>query len=161
MNPDLGQLRDIHLPSPVSWWPPAPGWWLLAAGVTVLAALVFYLLYRRRQDRWRRTALAQWQRLHEDWRGGAIDAAGAARELSVLLRRVALARFPRVQVAALTGEEWLAFLDAAVPGEALFSRGPGRALLEAPYAARAEVDTDALFEVCGRWLRGLPRRRER
>ncbi len=38
-NDPLAQLRDIHLPDPISWWPPAPGWWVLA--VVVLALLFF------------------------------------------------------------------------------------------------------------------------
>jgi len=161
MNPDLSQLRDIHLPERVSWWPPAPGWWLPATFGVLLLALALYLVRRPRQNRWRRAALAQWQRLRADWTTGDIDGATAARELSVLLRRVALARFPRHQVAALSGEAWLAFLDSAVPEQPLFSSGPGRALLEAPYAVQAEVDAEALFEACGRWLQALPRRRGR
>ena len=37
-NP-LDQLRDIHLPEPISWWPLAPGWWLLI--IIALALMVW------------------------------------------------------------------------------------------------------------------------
>ena len=58
MNPDpLAQLRDIHLPEPVGWWPPAPGWWIVAL---VLLLLIFfttrYLIARHRQRQFRRQA---------------------------------------------------------------------------------------------------------
>ena len=38
-NP-LVNLKDIHLPSPVSFWPPAPGWWILA--VLLISSLFFW-----------------------------------------------------------------------------------------------------------------------
>lgn len=59
MNP-LEQLRDIHLPDPVGWWPPAPGWWLL--GLTILGLLVWALhrlQVRYRRDSFRRQALRE------------------------------------------------------------------------------------------------------
>ena len=37
-NP-LVNLKDIHLPPPVSFWPPAPGWWILA--VLLITSLFF------------------------------------------------------------------------------------------------------------------------
>ena len=44
MNSDpLAQLRDIHLPPPIEWWPPAPGWYVLA--LIVLGAVVGLLYY--------------------------------------------------------------------------------------------------------------------
>jgi len=49
-NPILEQLRDIHLPQAVHWWPPAPGWWILAL---VSLALITWL-YRSGRARYRR-----------------------------------------------------------------------------------------------------------
>jgi len=49
-NPMLEQLRDIHLPEAVHWWPPAPGWWIVAA---LLLALTIWLS-RYLQARYRR-----------------------------------------------------------------------------------------------------------
>jgi len=46
----LEQLRDIHLPEAVHWWPPAPGWWIVAA---LLLALTVWLS-RYLQARYRR-----------------------------------------------------------------------------------------------------------
>lgn len=58
MNQDpLAQLRDIHLPEAIGWWPPAPGWWILA--LLLLVSIVFttrYLVRRRRQRYFRRQA---------------------------------------------------------------------------------------------------------
>jgi hypothetical protein len=43
MNPTdpLAQLRDIHLPEAVSWWPLAIGWWLVA--IVCILGLFFTL----------------------------------------------------------------------------------------------------------------------
>jgi len=56
-NP-LDQLRDIHLPEAVSWWPLAPGWWLLMVLTCLLLVGLLICLYRRHQsNRYRRQAI--------------------------------------------------------------------------------------------------------
>ncbi|MEX1033661.1 MAG: DUF4381 domain-containing protein [Cellvibrionaceae bacterium] len=138
MNEDpLAQLRDIHVPDPVSWWPPAPGWWIVA--ILILAALGLAWWLRRQyraRNAYRRAArheLAQaWDRLRRD---GNLDRYIEA--LGQILRRAALVAFPRQRVNGLHGEAWLRFLDESLPankGSAEpFSQGPGHDLLVLPY----------------------------
>ena len=113
MSPDpLAELRGYHLPDPVVWWPPAPGWWALAVLLSLLTLLgVHWFLVRRRRCEAARRALAEIRAL----KAGFVrepDAAAAARALSQLLRRFAIARFGVRQAAGLTGDDWLGLLDA-------------------------------------------------
>jgi len=149
LNPHALPLRDIHLPEAPGWWPPAPGWWLLAGLALVLLAGLGWLWRRHRRGRHRRLALREIEKLSQ------LPAAELAAELSQLLRRAALCHFPRRDCAGLCGEAWLEFLDHPFP-ERPFSRGAGRALLEAPYRPEAGIDTQALLELCRRWLKRLP-----
>lgn len=143
MDPEQIPLRDLHVPDPVGWWPLAPGWWLLIA--LVLAALG-YLLYRQfvgwRRNAARRIALAELSRLRRAYDEGA-DVLALSKGLSELLRRSMLAYAPRDEVAGLTGERWLQWLDRGL-SEPLFSHGPGRSIETLPYQnpERAEQQTD-------------------
>ncbi|MEJ2347295.1 MAG: DUF4381 domain-containing protein [Gammaproteobacteria bacterium] len=152
MKPDLSQLRDIHLPAPVSWWPPAPGWWGVLALLLLVGALAYVVYIRRRRNRWRRTALSELD--------GLRDAAPEQmlRGLSVLLRRVAVSRFPRRDVAALTGEAWLAFLDRSLGDGTAFQSGAGRVLISGPYTSDVQVDGASLLALCEHWIKRLPAR---
>lgn len=54
----LSQLRDIHLPPPISWWPLAPGWWILIfAGIFAFIYITRTLIQRYRSNLYRRQAL--------------------------------------------------------------------------------------------------------
>lgn len=148
----LNSLRDIHAPPPPGPWPPAPGWWLLA--IAALAAAVTLGLWLRRRRQRRRPIRAALAELHA-WQaaaGAGVDPAGAAANLSALLRRAALVRYPRRQVAPLTGEDWLRFLDHTSGSEA-FTRGPGRVLGDDRYAPSVELDVDRVAAIAERWLR--------
>ena len=142
-------LRDIHLPPPPSWWPPAPGWWLLAALLlVVLFFAVRALLRQQRERRWRRRIYAELERIAA-MHAAQPDPAHLAMQVSSLLRRATLMIEP--DAVALSGERWLAFLDERVGGEE-FARGPGRALLDAPYRRTADFDAPGLLATARRWL---------
>ena len=132
MNPEELPLRDLHLPDAVGWWPLAPGWWLL--GVLAMLALGWlvrrYLAHRRRGAA-RRYALKRLEALSAEYaRDGNAVALGA--ELSELVRRTMLAYAPRADVAGLTGEAWLEWLDRDLD-RSHFAEGDGRPLIEWPY----------------------------
>ncbi len=145
----LPGLRDIHLPDPVSWWPPAPGWWLLTV-VAVTALCLSAVAWRRYLRSPRRAAFKELERIETD--PGFADSTSMAQALSGLLRRCALARFPRHEVAGLTGTTWLAFLDRT-GGTTEFTAGSGRALLSAPYQTRSSIDAESLFTLVEEWIR--------
>lgn len=147
----LEELRGIHLPPDPSLWPPAPGWWILAVAIVIVAWWALGMTRR---------ALGRWQR-----RRGALRALAGLKarskvepdcalcaDLSVLLRSCALRRFPRQEVASLTGAAWLRFLERSSGGEAAFTRA-GQALLSAPYRSGGKADVDTLLRLAGIWIK--------
>lgn len=108
----LAQLRDIHLPAPVAWWPPAPGWWLLA-GILLAALIAAGIGWRRhhRKQLYRRLALRDARDLYTQWQQHR-DTPRYLEAINRLLKQTALSVYPQRQVAALSGNDWLSFLDA-------------------------------------------------
>jgi len=152
------QLRDIHLPDPVSWWPPAPGWWVLVALIILsfLAVRAFLKIHKAR--RVRVAALKELELLSTGFTQMQ-DAHHLVKALSVLLRRICLSYYPRFDVAGLTGEAWLRFLDQHLGeeiGHGRFCEDPGRSLITAPYQAKAEIDGLGLLKLCRDWITALP-----
>ena len=148
MDPTSIPIRDLHLPDPVGWWPLAPGWWILIALALLLALwLGLRALKRIRHAASRRYALRALKKLEADWEsGGSLVAFGVA--VSELVRRTMLAYAPRKDVAGLTGDAWLAWLDRGLANP-VFVTGPGRALTELPYRNPAgnndDVDVNGLI----------------
>jgi hypothetical protein len=142
----LDQLHDIALPPPVSMFPATWGWavaGLLLLALLALAALAWHR--HRRATAYRRAALAELRTLAPALEQ---DEAGAFARLDALLRRTALAAFPRAEVAALTGDAWAAFLDRT--GGRFGPLGP--ALAAAPYAPRPALDGAAAERAARDWI---------
>jgi len=137
MNPStlsdpLAQLRDLHLPAPISWWPPAPGWYLLMVLALILLGLCAWWLYRQRQQRhYLQTIVAE---LH----GYLAQTPPAWADINLLLKRAAFIHHPRAAIAGLMGEAWLIWLDT-LTGTLAYSQGIGRILLTGPYTPRTST----------------------
>jgi hypothetical protein len=142
MDPEQIPLRELHLPEPVGWWPLAWGWWvLIAIALFGMAYLVLRAWRRWRANRPRRIALQQLGKVQAAYRGG-VDAVALSKQLSQLLRRAMLAYAPRDEVAGLTGQRWLEWLDRGMEGKP-FTSGPGRMIGSLPYLRYDERSADA------------------
>ncbi|NCF23222.1 MAG: DUF4381 family protein [Gammaproteobacteria bacterium] len=156
MDPQQIPLRGLHLPEAVGWWPLAPGWWLLIVLLVAAAGLLLraWLRWSARAAA-RRKALKQLEesRSAYAYHGNPVTL-GA--EVSELLRRTMLAYAPRAEVAGLTGDAWLAWLDRDLD-EPRFREGPGRTLLELPYrnaeTVGEDVDVDGMLAAVRERLR--------
>jgi hypothetical protein len=146
----LEQLRDIHLPADISWWPLAPGWWVLAGAVVVAALAVVAINYvRRRTVRYR--ALHELNDLRRDENLGAVI---AAERIAVLLKRIVLQRSATKSIGVEHGPRWVERLTqepGGMPAEI------ARFLALAPYADAERIDGSpdraALFTAADRWIR--------
>ena len=159
MNPqDSLPLRDIHLPDPVSWWPPAVGWWLLLLLCLALLVSVYLLVKRmtrpilKKSARARVAAVIQGYRTHQ-------DKLRAVQEISIALRRIGISYLPRNATAGMTGEQWYAELNRLVRrnpiGEAAL-----RLLIDIPYQKNPQISDQQLTELfrqTQQWVGALSR----
>ncbi len=111
-DPSLDKLADIALPPAVSWMPQTWGWAALAAIALIVAAWVFVRWRKRmRANRYRVEAIEAMVALE-----ARLDDAGKRAEamaaLAPIIKRAALAGWPRMEVAHLAGTQWVEFLRA-------------------------------------------------
>ncbi|HVL02481.1 MAG TPA: DUF4381 domain-containing protein [Dongiaceae bacterium] len=153
MNPQAvtEQLRDIHLPNPIGWWPPAPGWWLLLLlSLALIAGALIWRKLRFQRLAYKREALAEWQSIHARYLHDK-DNARLLTELSILLKRTCITRYGRGETAGLAGEPWLDFLDQTGRCKD-FTKGPGRALVDQRFSPRPTLDGAELLQATLNWL---------
>lgn len=154
----LEGLADIVVPAPVPWTPQTWGWAVLAVIAAGLAGWSLSFLRRRRlANRYRAEALAAL----DDLSAAVTDIdrrAPALVTVSELLKRTALTAFPRDEVARLSGEEWVAFLNRHAPS----GLAPSAVALlndleyRGPQALRAMAPSDAaaVIDAARAWIKG-------
>ncbi|WP_242602164.1 DUF4381 domain-containing protein [Legionella nagasakiensis] len=152
-NQALAQLRDIHLPSPIGWWPLAPGWYVFILFAIAMLGMVMIFLWRSYLNgQARRQALrllsAYQQQYEREKNAQRISAC-----ISELLKRVALVYFPRKKVASLQGDAWISFLNET--GKDVDFSQIRSQLLELPYQHKMvikESDLSLLFNMAKKWI---------
>jgi hypothetical protein len=151
----LQPLQELPLPAPVSYVPQTPGWVIVALVLVMAAALIAWTMRRRyRRARYRRAALAELARIEADLHD-ATRRSDALAAIPALLKRTALAATSRERVAALSGADWLAFLQRT---RGRFDERSGRLLATASYAppghlaAVSQLDADTLVSHARDWI---------
>jgi hypothetical protein len=154
----LEKLHEILLPDPVSWMPRTIGWYVvLGLILLVIGYWVYGRLRRFQKNRYRRLALAELAVIEGELQQPERRAKALA-AIPVLLKWTALSAFPRVAVAELSGERWLAFLDKTMGGKD-FSEGVGRLLPELAYAPALGIANlsderiGSLLRLTRRWIK--------
>ncbi len=157
MAAQLAQLRDIHLPDPVSWWPLAPGWWALTAILLVCSAAVLIFEFRRRRSLKYR-ALRELDQFRSST-APHVNVMELASELCILVRRVVLNTANGRHYVNTHGDAWSGYLAASPNG---MPNEIARFIATAPYALHAVTDQpgdepapdgEALIGAVENWIR--------
>lgn len=139
MNNDdwLAKLAPAQAPEAIGWWPPAYGWWLMIAATLLLTtAALLYLLRARYHLKSAAIRTLNTYRAIDDDRD-------YAKHIEHLLRRFAMSKFSRYEVARLQGEYWLRFMITR--GGVDFDGEAGKHFLRMIYDGRATAYRQAWF----------------
>ncbi len=135
----LDMLAPAPEPIPISMVPQTWGWIVLAAVFLIGVGSIIYLLARyHRAKAYRRLALMELKRAGNDPARAAI-----------ILRRAALAAFPRNEVAGLHGQDWLNFIQHSAE-KLQFSDEADQSLLQAPY--REDKENPKVAKLARDWI---------
>jgi hypothetical protein len=131
------------------------GWWFIIAtllGVIIGLGVFYYLKKKNKMQHCVITyALDVLKQLAKEENKSILIA-----HISRLLRRVCISLYGRKQVAGLTGERWLRFLDRKGKTTA-FTEGAGRILVVYPYQKTADYPRQELLLLVQRWLQNQKR----
>ena len=147
-------IDEIMLPEVIPWWPSAPGWKVLGLILLVWVVLRMIRLGKRWwRNRYRREVLRQLKQLQQQVGSKTLDVVAS---LPHFIKITALQAYPRAEVASLSGEGWLAFLDSHYCGPS-FAEGSGRKLLAVSYLPRQRWQLDdneskQLIQMAQQWI---------
>ncbi len=157
------ELKDIHLPDSILWWPPAPGWWVL--GVVLIIFLFLMLLLLPKLWRWlrykpvRSLSLKEFYLIKQSHQQQA-DQKQTLQAITTLLRRTVMSKSGRIGHAGVVGDDWINQLNQMSQKDC-FTQAQEELLKYGRYQPAIEgqnkADIDSLLQSCENWIRSLPK----
>ena len=152
---DITGFEPIIEPTPVSFWPPAPGWYVVGALLLLIIFFVLHIVAKRyNKNKYRRQALQELKSLVA--KSKTMTRNQLISSLNTLMKRTALEGYPRETVASLSGKEWIYFLTTSNP-KADFTNKAALLLSNSVYdKSRLEntrtQDWQELIRLCKMWI---------
>ena len=144
-DPALDSMRLME-PEPVPFSMDTPGWQILGIITALLLLYIAFKYYRHyKANAYRRAAIIKVSQ--------AKNKANPIKEVMFILKQTALSTYPRDKVAALEGDAWLAFLDAALKEGSFINYKA--AITAAVYQEETEtvaIDLDAFLKLSINWI---------
>ena len=156
LSQDSLDLKDIHLPDPVSWWPPAIGWWLLLLLLILGLVLLWLLVKKIRQPVLKKRAIAEMESVIQAYRDDR-NKQQLMQQLSVVIRRIGISYLPRNRAAGVVGADWYERLNQLVEKDCL-SQTSIQLLSVAPYQKSVDLkdeQVDELLLELQQWVKAL------
>jgi len=130
---------------------------MLIASLLLIIAVIFILRKIYLGKQLKRDITAELENIKQQFQKTQ-NKSQLAKSLSILLRRASISYYPETNIAGLTGEHWLAYLDKTnvkLSKKISFKSNAGKILLSAPYLpdnTKLDFDAQSLIYLCESWL---------
>ena len=146
----LQQLRDIHEPAAIGWWPFAIGWWILIA--LVVSAIVCLATWRYlawKQNAYRRQAILEAEQCYRQFESD-VDSSIYLETISALFRRVTQ-KLGGASASQHSGFSWVEHINRYSPEP--FTEPSADALANQIYQPNPKVDVIQLHAEIIAWVK--------
>lgn len=152
----LSKMHDIEGLDQIGIWPLAIGWWLIIFSIvlTLVCLMFFYVRRKNYKNSWLYIAYNDLVALENSLT--AQSNKYVVTELSLLLRQIAVKKYPREVCASVSGTAWLVWLTAHDPKQFNWLKY-GQMLVLGPYrqnlSGLENTDLIVLINAAKRWVR--------
>jgi len=109
MDEQYGKLIE---PPPVRFSFGAPGWYVLEALILIVILFIVWMLWRHHVKNKYRTSALQWLAVKEQRYASANKYNTLVYETTMLIKRIAMGKYGRSNVAGKRGTEWTSYINS-------------------------------------------------